>query len=400
MSETVSQAGVSGALVFQPDGTFRRVPELTWGNGVFETAVVANDAGGSTLLDGRDLWIIPGIVDAHTHLAWTDFSADARAAHTNDELEQLVHAGLAATLAAGVTSARDAGGLQRDLQSAVAAGAVAGPRLSISVELITRELAAAAGGLDAAIEGALSAGAEWIKLVATDGVGGPVGSVGTIESHFSRAEFADAVRRSGDGGARVMVHAWGGDAITWAIEAGAGSIEHGIYLTDQQARLGAERGVTLVPTLHIYRLVQRMIGVGELPASLGPRLDHAVASHPVAVRRARDAGMPIALGTDFGTTAQHGHNLVEIAELLRAELSPTEAITAATAAGAALVRGSSAGLPTSPSGVIADGAIADAVILRRDPADPKTYTDRDAIVAVIQAGRLVAASQRTATPTQ
>lgn len=405
-----SQTGIRDALVFRPDGTFRRISRLTWSDGVFHIGDVphpdqAVSVGlGSTnsasvdLIDGRDRWVIPGVVDAHTHLAWSDFDEADRAARTAEDVDIAVRGNLARTLAAGVTSARDAGGAPASLRRAVASGALTGPRLSLSVDLITRAVADAAGGIAAAVERAVDAGAEWIKLIGTDGVA-HAASVG-FDPHFSRAEFGDAVHRAESAGARVMVHAWGGDAITWAIEAGASSIEHGIFLTQEQAQIGASHGTTLVPTLHIYRLVADMIVAGQLPAAFGPRVANAIAVHPVAVCRARDAGMPIALGTDFGTSAQHGHNLVEIAELVSAGLSVGEALVAATSAGAALLgRAPGAPLghvpipdvtPAASIGQIVEGAVADAVVLRRDPADPETFGDPTSVVAVIQGGRQVA----------
>lgn len=384
--------GVTDAQVFHADGTFRREPIVTWADGLFSVTAGATAAQSSPVIAGRDLWLIPGIVDAHVHLAWTDFSDADRRARGADERAQLVRENLRATLAAGVTSARDAGGLDANVRDRVATDEVSSPRLSLSVDLITRDSAAQVGGLDVAIDRAIAAGAEWIKLVATDGVASPGGR--PLESHFSRADIHRAVAHAESAGARVMVHAWGGDAITWSIEGGAASIEHGIFLTEDQARLGAEHGAALVPTLHVYRLVQDMIRSGALPASLRDRVDEAVDAHPAAVRRARDAGMPIALGTDYGTTAQHGHNLVEVAELLRAGLSVSEAITAATSTGASLIA------RPAVAGIIEDGAVADAILLAGDPSNPETYLSQDAVVAVIQAGRLVAGADRVDIPTQ
>lgn len=392
MTPALSQTGIRGALVFRPDGTFGRMAQLTWGDGVFHLGAGSRpeesmSSGGmapigsssTDLLDGRDRWVIPGIVDAHTHLAWSDFDETDRDARTTEDTDVAIRGNLARTLAAGVTSARDAGGATDSLRRAVASGALAGPRLSLSVDLITRARADAVGGIAAAVEHAIDAGAEWIKIIGTDGVAHAAS--GGFEPHFSRAEFGDAVRRAESASARVMVHAWGGDAITWAIDAGASSIEHGIFLTQEQARIGASHGTTLVPTLHIYRLVADMIVAGQLPATFGPRVANAIAAHPVAVRRARDAGMPIALGTDFGTSAQHGRNLIEIAELVGAGLSVGEALAAATSAGAALLGRVPAALlghasgpdatPAASTGQIIDGAIADAVVLRCDPRRPR-----------------------------
>src|ERR1700683_3467678 len=75
-----------------------------------------------------------------------------------------------------------------------------------------------------------------------------------------RREPAERARlTAGSVGARVMVHTWGGDSADWAVEAGAASLEHGIYLTQEQVSRAADAGVTLVPTLTIYRHVRDMV---------------------------------------------------------------------------------------------------------------------------------------------
>lgn len=387
MSSTrpATPAGIRGARVLG-DGGFAVAEAFGWAGGVFSRSV----SPGDDLIDGAGLWVIPGVIDAHVHLGWTDFEQETRDARPHGVREELRRRAREATLAAGVTSARDAGGLARPQRDAFESAGEWSPRVAVSGDLITREYAAEHGGLAASVEHVLAAGAEWVKIVGTDGVS-TTGS--HRDSHFSRADYGEAVRRASAVGAAVLVHAWGGQAITWALEAGAASIEHGIYLTRDQARLGAESGATLVPTLLIYRLVDEDVSRGRLPPAIGPAVRDAVAAHPSAVRLARDAGMPIALGTDFGDTGRHGRNLAEIAELIRAGLTPDEAIESATASGARLLARSAianrAERGPVPDGTLRDGAVADAVILRADPADPETFTDLDAVAGVVQAGRLV-----------
>ncbi|MFT4232001.1 MAG: amidohydrolase family protein [Leucobacter sp.] len=395
--------------------------------------------------DGTGLWMIPGLVDVHVHAAWQAFDAEDRARLGEERTLELIAAGLRRTLAAGFTSARDAGGLDPDVLAAIPG--MERPRMQLSVRMIDRAAADAAGGVDRAVEEALAAGARWVKLVATAGVAAPVDA--GLDPVFTPAEQSDAVRRAERAGAGVMVHAWGGRAVDDAIEAGALSIEHGIFLTDAQAARAAERGMTLVPTLRIYRLVQRMIEAGSLPAAFRSRVDAAVAAHPRAVLRARDAGLAIALGTDYGTAEQHGTGRLEFDALIVAGLTPQEALVAATRSGAELLarvsggagpagrggagtggsgggRGASAGAEGSTegagaseggararagegnagagaseggsgsaavcAGVIAHGGVADAVILRRDPGRPGALSDPAAVVAVILGGRWIGPS--------
>ena len=368
-------SGITNAQVLGPDFTFHTSPALYWEAGTFSASGSATN-----LLPGENTWVIPGLVDSHVHLAWTDFGESERNQRAQADRDQLIQLALAKTLAAGFTSARDAGGLETAWVEKLASGHILGPAVSPSVALITREDAQRCGTVGSAVEDALDRGAQWIKLIGTDGVTSPEGQ--DFEAHFTAAQFQEATRLAHQAGARVMVHAWGGQAITWALEAGVESIEHGIFLTRDQAELAAHTSATFVPTLVIYRLVLAMIEKGKLPRSFLQRVQHAVHAHPAAVRTARDAGVHIALGTDFGTMDQHGSNARELLALIDAGLTPTEALRAATSAGARLVN-------LNQTGTIETGAPADAVVLRYNPLNPTTFAQADAIVAVIKSGRMV-----------
>lgn len=365
----------------QDDGDFSAPTRVSWAHGRFAL-------GGETQptdLDGSDFWLIPGLVDTHLHAAWHAFDASDRVAMSTETVQRATADALARTLAAGVTSVRDAGGL--DVATLELVPEAARPRVQLSVSLIDRAAAAAAGGVAAAADAALGSGARWVKLVATAGVAAPAGT--DLEPVFSRAEIADAVRRASQVGGGVMVHAWGGRAVDDAIDAGAMSLEHAMYLTEAQATRAAEREMTLVPTLRIYHLVQRMIAEGALPTAFGPRVNEAVTEHGGAVRRARDAGLAIALGTDYGTTEQHGTNRREFDALVTAGLTPQEAVIASTRSGAALLARVARDPEAVPDGRIANGSVADGVLLRDDPRVPGALSDPGALVAVIKDGILV-----------
>ena len=394
------------ARVLRADGGFSAPVDVAWDERGIRIA--APEAGRAPAPPER--WLIPGLVDAHAHLAWHDFDEADRARRDPADAARLTGAALAGLLAAGFSGVRDAGGLSAEALAgagAVLAGAGATgnplPRVQLSVALIDRAAADAAGGVAQAAERALDAGARWVKLVATAGVASPAGA--GLEPVFAATELRDAVAVAAERGAGVMVHAWGGRAIDDAIETGALSIEHGIFLTADQARRGAERGVTLVPTLRIYREVRDMIDDGELPEAFRPRVEEAIAAHPGAVRIARDAGMTIALGTDSGTPAQHASGWRELEALVAAGLEPGEALLAATVAGATLLSkvagatqlskvasGAPDPDPAPDPAPIQDPAphdhpfFADAVLLRRDPREPGAARDPELIEAVVLDG--------------
>jgi imidazolonepropionase-like amidohydrolase len=384
-----------GASVLDPLGSFVDNVTVEVVDGVVRhvgsergsSTSASNTSDGNDTVEHVDLaghWLMPGIVDCHSHVSWNDFHSADRNAATDEERQQGAVSALGATIRAGVTSVRDAGGATAELRDAVARGEITGPQLQISVAMIDN---AERGGVEHVrrrVREVLDAGAGWVKLVATGGVMAPEGT--ELDSNFGRAEFQVAVDEATRVGARVMVHAWGGDAIRDAISAGVSSIEHGMFLSMDDAQLAAAAGVTLVPTLTIYSEVNEMVRQGSLPAYILERTERVAAAHPVAVRRARDAGMRIALGSDFGTSAQHGRNLTEIAALARAGLGTEAALLAATTEGAQLLG------EGDRHGRIAPGFVFDAIVLRRDPSDVAVFEQPDTVSAVFQGGRAVTSS--------
>ena len=394
VAEPVAHEGraLRGVRVLDERGGFTAPCRVSWASGAFALGGPERASDDAPATWGADeLWLIPGLVDAHLHAAWHAFDAADRELLGEAQTIAATERALARTLAAGVTSIRDAGGLDPLMLRAMPRAAR--PRVQVSVSIIDRAFADACGGLDRAVESVLERGASWVKLYGTAGIGSPAGA--GLDATFSAVELRDAVHRAERVGAGVMVHAWGGAAIDDAIEAGALSIEHGLFLTADQAARAAERDMTLVPTLRIYHLVQRMIDAGALPASLRARVDEAVGAHPGAVLRARDAGLRVALGTDYGTPEQHGSNGREVDALVEAGLSPGEALLAATRSGAELLarvagRAGDVGAVADRgalAGRIVDGAVADGVLLRRDPRLPGALSDPQSIVAVLLGGR-------------
>jgi imidazolonepropionase-like amidohydrolase len=378
---------ISDARVLDQRGEFPSQSTVAISDGVFvddHSLAPPN----STSLNATGMWLVPGLYDCHSHISWGDFHREDRERRTPEERRSQARDSLAATLRGGVTSLRDAGGATAALRDAVADGSLTGPRLQISVDMIGADDAGSVSSVQAAVARALDKGATWIKLVATTGVATPADSV--LDSIFTRAEFEAAVDVANEGNARVMVHTWGGDSIDWAIEAGATSLEHGIYMTSSQATRAHDAGMTLVPTLTIYRYVRDMVVAGKLGGVPPARIADVVAVHEKVVRLAQEAGLPIAVGSDFSTPEQHGMNLVEIGSLMRAGLTSAEALLAATRNGAAL-------LNDPNGGVIATGYRADAVILAGDPADSSTFEDPKNVAAVIKDGVIVHLSSALAT---
>ena len=413
----------------------RRVRALDAGGGFTGVTDLRVDAGRISALgpdlpldseapdvDLSETWLLPGIVDAHTHLM----------THTHDALELLrtplsyrvaeTLAALRRTLEAGVTTVRDAGGLDAGGRDAVAAGIAVGPRSFVSVvplsqtgghgdgflpavgielpvDLMVPEYPGRPGHLADGVDEVrkrvrenLRAGADWIKLMLTGGV--LSGGDGRFDQQFTHAEIAAAVDEATRRGVPVMAHALGGRAIATAVRAGARSIEHGVWLTEADAALMAERGTTLVPTLAVYRHLGDAAERGELPAAAAERARAVAGVLGEAVRIADAAGVPVALGSDFAHRDLHGHNLSEIALLRRAGLSPERALLAATRVGAELC-----GIDDEV-GSLTVGRRFDAVVLDEDPGDLGLFERPDAVRAVFRDGRAVRAHERWPSPTE
>jgi imidazolonepropionase-like amidohydrolase len=200
-------------------------------------------------------------------------------------------------------------------------------------------------------------------------------------SGFSPEELDALVGEARALGLEVMAHAQGTPGIKNALRAGIRSIEHGIYLDDEAIELMLERGAWLVPTLMAAVGVVKAseAGVAIPEESLRKALE-VIEAHRSSFRRAVEAGVKVAMGTDSGVTP-HGDNLEEL-QLMAENGMPPEQVLVATTSSAAALMGLDAEL-----GTIEPGKRADLVVVDGDPFEFATLKSR--IAAVYQDGRLV-----------
>jgi imidazolonepropionase-like amidohydrolase len=277
-------------------------------------------------IDFADTFVMPGVFDCHLHVAASSLDAMElmRTPITQWTLEAAQN--MRRTLEAGVTFVRDAAGADAGMREAVERGFTPGPRLQVAVVALSQtgghvdgflpgpgfEISAdyvmpeypgrppyvvdGVEGMRRTVRAVLRAGADWIKLCTTGGI---------LSAHdegdvpeFTPEEIEVAVYEGARKRKGVMVHAFGGEGIDNAVRAGVRSVEHGIFLTEEQAALMAERGCFLVPTLAILRDVIAWAEAGLVaPYAIRKALD-LKARIGSAVRIAREAGVKIALGTD------------------------------------------------------------------------------------------------------
>jgi imidazolonepropionase-like amidohydrolase len=201
-------------------------------------------------------------------------------------------------------------------------------------------------------------------------------------------EIAVAVAEAARRKRAVMAHAFGGEGLDNAIAAGVSSIEHGIFLTEEQASQMAARGTWLVPTLAILRDSIRWAEAGLLGGYATEKMLAIKPQLGAAVGIAREHGVKMALGTDFVHRDQHGGNLEELVLMHEAGLTVEETLLAATVRGAELCGVS------ADYGRIAPGKIFDAIVLDDDPSDLSVFGRRDAVTGVFQRGVPVLAHPR------
>lgn len=346
-------------------------------------SVTESGRGESVPLPERELWIGPGFIDLHTHLAWTDFDHADQLKRDPQEVEAMQADAFAATLRTGVTAARDAGGLAPAEVRHLAA------RYGLPLQVFSSGLmlgaaeAADRSYLKRRLTEAFASGAEWVKIMATGGLGASAETV--LDPIFVEDDFAFIVREAHARDKKVLVHTWGGVTVDWAVQAGVESIEHGMFLDEDQAYRLAEAGVALVPTASIYRIAADPKGALALPPLIIDRAARAAEAHARAIGYAKRAGVRIGFGTDYATPALHGRNLQELDTLMDCGLTREKAWRAATADAAAIL-GAGGEL-----GRIAEGCLADAVIFSADPfLAPNADALRRSIAAVIKSGRVIA----------
>jgi imidazolonepropionase-like amidohydrolase len=169
--------------------------------------------------------------------------------------------------------------------------------------------------------------------------------------------------------------------------AGVRSIEHGIFLTEEDARLMAARGTWLVPTLSALRDVWRWADEGRLPAYAAKKVKDLSFQFGESVKIAIEYGVKIALGTDFISREQQGRNLGEIALAADAGLGPQQALLAATRGGAELCG------VADRYGRLAPGFVFDAIALDTDPSDLE-FARKGSISGLFKSGTPVIRHER------
>ncbi|MCO5199353.1 MAG: amidohydrolase family protein [Anaerolineae bacterium] len=359
-----------------------------------------------TTVDANGGTILPGFIDTHVHVMLDNpnlFSVAAApfSLHYYNSVNSLRR-----TIDAGITSVRDAGGADLGTKMAVEKGIVVGPRMQISISVLSitgghvdgwlrsgstlsffPETPGRPGGICDGIDGVrtkvrqvLRAGADVIKICATGGVLSPTDHPDFTQ--FSPEELDVIVREAGyRGGIKVMAHAQGLEGIKNAIRAGVHSIEHGIFLDDEAVEMMIARGIFLVPTL--LAPVAVVESADSLPDYAREQAMELMEIHSESIAKAYHAGVKIAMGTDAGVMP-HGTNLRELELMVNVGMTPMDAIIATTRTAAECLGWQ------DKVGTLEPGKLADIIVTDIDPlTDIGALADNDHIRFVMKDGAIV-----------
>ncbi len=382
--------------------TGQMLPDVTVvvsGDRIVEIGSSVEVPPGGRLIDLSEYVVLPGLIDAHTHLLLQpDYSQNNPILFKSISYRTVEGVAAArATLHAGFTTVRDIDAEGADwadvaIRDGINDGLIEGPRMHVATRAISitgghmnqsrvapeidvpqfAEIADTPDELVRAVRNQIKFGADFIKLYTTGTLRHIDVQTMEVLAQYSEAEIRLVVEEAERFGRVVAIHAYGGEGAKRAIRAGAVSIEHGFLLDDEALDLMVEYGTFWVPTMAVY--------IPDKPEPEWTELQRRiVASHREVFVSATRKGVKIAFGTDAGAFA-HGDNARELELMVSYGMSPAAVLKSATVAAAELM-----GLQ-SEIGRISPGMKADMIAVRSDPTQDIGVM-RD-IVFVMKDGRV------------
>jgi imidazolonepropionase-like amidohydrolase len=339
---------------------------------------------GIKLIDLSSKTVLPGLIDSHVHLSG-DPGGDYRSEAVDpDEWGVVVGAKNARLSAlAGFTTVRDLGSAplvgfvlrdgtakgfipgSRILSAGTAIsiigghGDVSGFRPEVNAALDGNNTCTGAVQCAARVREASKRGADVIKITATGGVLSQQGR--GLGQHFTDEEMNAIVSTAHGLGLKVAAHAHGARGIEGAAKAGVDSIEHGTFADLAALKIMKANGSYMVPTLMAFTGIRERLGKNIYTPTVEAKVRETLKSVGIALKAAREMGVPIAFGTDSGVF-EHGRNAQEFAQMVDlGGLTPAQAIATATTGAAKLL-----GLENE-IGRIAVGYSADIIAVASDP---------------------------------
>jgi imidazolonepropionase-like amidohydrolase len=369
---------INATVVDITDGSVERGMTVLLRAGRIESVGAAKPAGEMKTLDVRQRFVVPGLIDAHVHIA------NLRALRT------ALESGVTTARSAGVAHYADVG-----IRELVKQGAVIGPdivaagyhvRTSVAEEAFLDHpgLANLMRGVNTpdalrrVVEANLTRGVDWIKVNATERAGTP--DTDPRKQMFTEAELRVIVETAAAKNIPVQAHAHGAEGALAAVKAGVRSIEHGTYLTDEALQLMAKQGTYFDPTMEAMKDLTEVGGDYD-NRDLMLRGRHMLPNLRDAIVRAQKMKVRIVAGSDTGYgPASVARLSIEIANLVDSGLPPLAALQAATLTNAQMLG------REKVLGQVAAGFEADLVVVERNPLEhPSTLQDP---LLVISNGRV------------
>jgi len=360
---------------------------------VQQTGTYAGDDN-RVVVEAPNATLMPGMFDLHIHIFNKNQPTERpKPPESVIELGLRGSANASELLDLGVTTARDVGSrdnLAIELRDLIATGRVRGPRFLASGNPIAvrgrayyyspSTYVSGEAEVQAATRRQLRAGADWIKIMATAGVGGGTGKLigepGWQE--LTEAELRAATTEVHMAARKITTHAIGNAGIKAALRAGVDCIEHCSFLDDEAIEMMLERDVSMVPTLIITRNLGEQGAERGFEVNVIERARRVLAAGFESVNKAYRAGVRIGVGSDVDldeTAAQ------EVKMLVEAGLTPMDAIRAATSKAAEVLD------LQDQVGTIAPGKIADVILVEGNPVSDLSALER--VTHVVQGGTLV-----------
>jgi imidazolonepropionase-like amidohydrolase len=315
---------------------------------------------GARVIDVEGRWILPGFIDAHTHI------------RTLDAARRALHSGVTTVRSSSVDAFQDVG-----IRELVRAGVLPGPDMVAAGIFVTQDLGQAiladprliplADGVETheqlrlLVQVNAERGVDVIKTRGTERAGLP--ETDPRQQVYDEEQLRTVVDEAARHGISVQAHAHGDEGARAAVLAGVRSIEHGTYLSRETLELMRERGTYLVPTYSTVVDLTQPGGDYDDPV-LRVRGSHMLPRLAETVRTAHELGVPIATGADTGYGPEGllriSHEVVRFVEL---GMTPLEALRSATIVGARLLE------LDQVTGSVEPGKEADLVVVERNPLD-------------------------------
>jgi len=405
----------AGHLFDSVEGRYRENVVLVVEGGRIRSVEGAGFAvpSGATVVDLSVEYVLPGLIDCHTHLGARADKYDPINSFLETPFTTAFNGvkNARTTLEAGFTTVRDVGSapfLAVDLRNAINAGEVVGPRVVASGPILSitgghgdlnnyspevtvtmypgkRDFSIADGPeqIRETVREQVKYGVDVIKISASGGVLSKGDQPGAPQ--YTEEELKMAADTAHQAGRKIAAHAHGAVSIKWAIEAGVDSIEHASLVDDEGIRLAKQHGTYFVMDIYNDDYILGNAKNFGIPEEMLVKERGVGRLQRENFRKAWKAGVKMAFGTDAGVYP-HGDNAKQFHTMVEFGMTPAQAIQAATSSAADLIG------RAGDVGVLSAGHYADLIAVREDPLQRVEVLEH---VGVVMKGGVVVKDERT-----